>query len=169
MNRMAVTLAGSGCAVAVGLILMAIGTQAVLEDVIQGSGTVGAGEYLEVEVAMDPDAEATGVFAVQVLETVEGSEITARVLDPLGSVVAFEDVKEDSIEGRFDVTDEGAHRLIVENEGEGKPLAFGAIGPLPDASARALAFIPFYILLAGVMGMAGLAIYWAASIRRKTS
>lgn len=176
MNKISIAMAGSGGAVALGLVLMALGTQAVLEDVVQGSSTISAATPpLEIEfVAVyddSDDGERTGVFAVQVLDAPEGSEVSAAVLDPLGAEVAsasrIADEPGGSVEGRFDAGVEGTYSLVIRNAGQDGALTFGAIGPLPDSSSKALAFIPFYLLLAGIMGMAGLGVYWAASIRRR--
>ena len=179
VNKISVAMAGSGGAVALGLVLMALGTQAVLEDVVQGSGTISAATPpLEIEfvVGYDNDdnnnkEDQTGVFAVQVLDAPEGSEVSATVLDPLGAEIAsVSRIAEEpggSVEGRFDAETEGTYSLVIRNAGQDGALTFGAIGPLPDVSSKALAFIPFYLLLAGIMGMAGLGVYWAASIRRR--
>lgn len=175
VNKISIAMAGSGGAVALGLVLMALGTQAVLEDVVQGSGTISAATPpLEIEFAVaydDDEVDRTGVFAVQVLDAPEGSEVSATVLDPLGAEIASASrIAEEpggSVEGKFDAETEGAYSLVIHNEGQDGALTFGAIGPLPDASSKALAFIPFYVLLAGIMGMAGLGVYWAASIRKR--
>ena len=182
VNKISVAMAGSGGAVALGLVLMALGTQAVLEDVAQGSSTISAATPpLEIEFAVGYDdddgdgdgGERMGVFAVQVLDAPEGSEVSATVLDPLGAEVAsVSRIAEEpggSVEGRFDAEVEGTYSLVIRNAGQDGVLTFGAIGPLPDASSKALAFIPFYVLLAGIMGMAGLGIYWATNIRRRRS
>lgn len=175
VNKISIAMAGSGGAVALGLVLMALGTQAVLEDVVQGSSTISAATPpLEIEFVVmhdDDGGDWTGVFAVQVLDAPEGSEVSATVLDPLGAEVAsVSRIAEEpggSVEGRFDAGTEGTYSLIIRNAGQDGVLTFGAIGPLPDTSSKALAFIPFYVLLAGIMGMAGLGVYWAASIRRR--
>ncbi|MDE0090408.1 MAG: hypothetical protein OXP12_03520 [Thaumarchaeota archaeon] len=180
VNKISVAMAGSGGAVALGLVLMALGTQAVLEDVVQGSSTISAATPpLEIEFAVGYDGdegdggERMGVFAVQVLDAPEGSEVSATVLDPLGAEVAsVSRIAEEpggSVEGRFGAEVEGTYSLVIRNAGQDGVLTFGAIGPLPDASSKALAFIPFYVLLAGIMGMAGLGIYWATNIRRRRS
>ena len=176
VNKISIAMAGSGGAVALGLVLMALGTQAVLEDVVQGSSTISAATPpLEIEFVVgydDSDEEdRTGVFAVQVLDAPEGSEVSATVLDPLGAEVAsvsrIAEEPGSSVEGKFGAGLEGTYSLVIRNAGQDGVLTFGAIGPLPDASSKALAFIPFYVLLAGIMGMAGLGVYWAANIRRR--
>lgn len=178
VNKISIAMAGSGGAVALGLLLMALGTQAVLEDVVQSSSTISAATPpLEIEFVVgydDSDGEEgdrTGVFAVQVLDAPEGSEVSATVLDPLGAEVASASrISEEpggSVEGKFGAGMEGTYSLVIRNAGQDGVLTFGAIGPLPDASSKALAFIPFYVLLAGIMGMAGLGVYWAANVRRR--
>lgn len=162
-----IALASCGGAIALGLVLMALGTQAVLEEVVQASETIGEGTILKIDVEMNSDEEPVGVFAVQILETTEQLGVSAKVLDPFGSIIATADVPKDSVEGRFDVDVDGVYSLIVENDAnEKKILTFGAIGPLPDVSSKALAFIPFYLLLSGIMGMAGLGVYGVASMRK---
>lgn len=169
-NKMSIALAGSGGAVALGLVLMAVGTQAVLDDVAQGSGLISAGSPLEVEVVLDPDTDPVGVFAVQLLDAAgdDGArydQISASVIDPFGSEVASAPMTGHVLEARFDTGTEGLYTLTVRSEAASEITAFGAIGPLPDAGSKALAFIPFYMLLAGIMGMAGLAVYWFAGAR----
>lgn len=172
-NKMSMALAGSGGAVALGLVLMAAGTQAVLDDVVQGSGLISAGSPLEVEVVLDPDTDPVGVFAVQLLDAagdggdgmVRYDQISASVIDPFGSEVASAPMTGQVLEARFDTGAGGLYTLTVRSEAAAEITAFGAIGPLPDAGSKALAFIPFYMLLAGIMGMAGLAVYWLAGAR----
>ena len=167
MRKMMATLMGSGGAIAIGLVLMVAGTQAVLDGITQGSGTIGAGATLEAEAVMIYDTEPVGIFAVQVPDAPRDGAAHVRILDPLGSVIFSGDVTEGSIEGRFDVTVDGAYTLIVDSMDDSQLIAFGAIGPLPDTWSRALAFIPFYVLLSGIMGMAGLGVYWVTGMRRR--
>ena len=173
MNKMAAAIACCGAAVALGLVLMSLGTQAVLENVAQGSGTIDDATPLIVSVVMDDNDETgKGVFAVQMLDDAEDSEISARVLDPFGSEIASARLTADddssSMERRFSVDAAGTYVLEIYNDA-GPPgvLVFGAIGPVPDDWARGLAFVPFYVLLAGIIGMGGIAAYWTINMKNR--
>ena len=166
MRKSMATLLGSGAAIAIGLVLMVLGTQAVLEDVEQGTGMLSAGSPLVVEVVMEPEETPVGVFVAQVMGADGDSGISATVIGPLGSELARAPVDTESVEGRFDVEISGAYRIVVESPVREELRAFAAIGPLPDVHSKALAFIPFYVLIAGIMGMGGLGVYWAVTLRR---
>ncbi len=162
-----IALASCGGAIALGLVLMVLGTQAVLDDVVQASDTISTSKDLKIDVVMDPigDNVPVGVFAVQVLDTVN-TDVTVHVLDPFGTTIASAEITEGNVEGRFDVDVEGTYTLIIQNNQYDVVTVFGAIGPLPDIGSKALAFIPFYMLLAGIMGMAGLGIYGIVSMKK---
>lgn len=166
MRKSIITLISSGAAIAIGLVLMAVGTQAVLEDVAQGTGMLSSQTPLEIEVPIDAADVQTGVFVVQVVDVGEGDGITASVSDPLGSELVNIPIDADSVEERFAVTVNGTYRLLVESSGTGEWRAYAAIGSMPDAGSKALAFIPFYVLVAGIVGMAGLGVYWVATLRK---
>lgn len=167
MRKVTIALASCGGAIALGLVLMALGTQAVLDDVVQASDTINIDNDLRIDVVMDPigDNAPVGVFAVQVLDTID-ADITAHVLDPFGTTIASAKITENSVEGQFDVDVEGTYSLFIKNDQYDGIMVFGAIGPLPDIGSKALAFIPFYMLLAGIMGMAGLGIYGIVSMKK---
>lgn len=178
MNKVTIALASCGGAIALGMILMSVGTQAVLEDVAQGYGEVSSNQPLEIMVDMDSGEYSTttttkegenGVFAVQMQQqdTDQKVQVTATVLDPFGSTIASIEVESESVEERFDVDADGTYTLVIQNDAASPINTFGAIGPVPDPGSRALAFVPFYMLLAGIMGMAGIAMYWVASMRRR--
>ena len=168
MQKSGIVLISSGVAIAVGLILVVVGSQVILEDIIQGEGQVRTGEPLEISINMDPDKTSVGVVVVQAVEPDPEVTIHATVIDPFGSEVTNMQVSEKLAEELFDVDIQGEYMLIVKNEGVDQVQVFGAIGPQPDATQTALAFGPMYVLIAGMIGLVGVAAYTiTGKLRRK--
>lgn len=166
MRKSIITLISSGAAIALGLVLMVVGTQAVLEGVMQETGILNYESPLEIKIDIDTTDVQTGVFAVQIIDAGEDSDIVASVIDPLGSEIVKTSVDTDSIEEKFTVTVDGTYILLVESSDVEERRAYAAIGAMPDAGSKALAFIPFYVLVAGIVGMAGLGVYWVATLKK---
>jgi len=189
MQKPMIVLVSSGASIAVGLILLAVGAQFVLDSIMQGEGMVRPGSPLEVEAVLNAEEEPTGVFAVQVMATDHDNGIIyAMVVDPVGSEVAgavmplgeeqpheFDVgmntnseviVDGTNIEGKFNVGVSGRYLLVVEGSNMDGLHTFGAIGPVPDIGTTAFAFAPFYMIVAGIVGMGGLAVYWITTMRR---
>ena len=154
-----------GSIVGVGIILSFYGNQVIFEDLIKGEGQVKFGENLIIPVELDNTETQTGIYAVQIINLKEG--ITAKILDPFDKEIESQLIDEEVFEGRFNIAVSGIYKLVIENTDEKEIKIFGVIGPEPDAVKKSLGFISLYILIIGLIGMAGVAIY-AIKNRKKS-
>ena len=172
MQKSGIMLTVSGVLVVAGLVLLAVGNQVILEGVSQGGGAVSTGQDLVVpgefvpEDGEDKRGPATGVYAVQVMEYDTDMSLSASVLDPSGTEIAFERIGSETIESEFPVGEHGEYRLVVRNDGGGEAQVFGAIGPLPDAGKKSLGFLSLYVLVVGMAGLVASGIYGVRNRRR---
>jgi hypothetical protein len=154
-----------GSIVGVGIILSFYGNQIIFEDLIKGESQVKFGENLIIPVELDSTETQTGIYAIQIINFKEG--ITAKILDPFDKEIEFQSINEEVFEGRFNITVSGIYKLVIENTDEKEIKIFGVIGPEPDAGKKSLGFISLYILIIGLIGMVGVAIY-AIKNRKKS-
>ncbi|MEJ2259297.1 MAG: hypothetical protein P8X78_02110 [Nitrosopumilaceae archaeon] len=155
-----------GVLIGAGIILSFYGNYILFEDLVQGHGEVFDGQDLVIEVELDKSKTKSGIFAIQILDFKEGV-VTASIIDPSNITIESESINQEVFEGLFEVTSSGNYKLLIENKGE-KANVFGVIGPEPDEWKKALSNISMYILVAGLVGMAGVAVYIFIN-RRKTS
>ena len=165
MQRSGILFVIVGSIVGVGIILSFYGNQVIFEDLIKGEGQVKFGENLIIPVELDNTETQTGIYAVQIINFKEG--ITAKILDPFDKEIESQLIDEEVFEGRFNITVSGIYKLVIENTDEKEIKIFGVIGPEPDAGKKSLGFISLYILIIGLIGMAGVAIY-AIKNRKKS-
>ena len=151
--------------VGVGIILSFYGNQVIFEDLIKGEGQVKFGENLIIPVELDNTKTQTGVYAIQIINFKEG--ITAKILDPFDKEIESQSINEEVFEGRFNITIPGIYRLVIENIDEKEIKIFGVIGPEPDAGKKSLVSISPWILIIGLIGVVGVAIY-AIKNRKKS-
>ena len=154
-----------GSIVGVGIILSFYGNQVIFEDLNKGEGQVKFGENLIIPVELDNTETQTGIYAVQIINFKEG--ITAKILDPFDKEIESQLIDEEVFEGRFNIAVSGIYKLVIENTDEKEIKVFGVIGPEPDAGKKSLGFISLYILIIGLIGMVGVAIY-AIKNRKKS-
>ena len=154
-----------GSIVGVGIILSFYGNQIIFEDLNKGEGQVKFGENLIIPVELDNTETQTGIYAVQIINFKEG--ITAKILDPFDKEIESQLIDEEVFEGRFNIAVSGIYKLVIENTDEKEIKIFGVIGPEPDAGKKSLGFISLYILIIGLIGMVGVAIY-AIKNRKKS-
>ena len=154
-----------GSIVGIGMILSFYGNQVIFEDLIKGEGQVKFGENLIIPVELDNMETQTGIYAIQIINFKEG--ITVKILDPFDKEIESQLINEEVFEGRFNITVSGIYKLVIENTDEKEIKIFGVIGPEPDAGKKSLGFISLYILIIGLIGMAGVAIY-AIKNRKKS-
>ena len=166
MRKSAICLAIVGVLIGVGIILSFYGNYILFEELAQGNGEVYDGQDLVIEVELDSSKTKSGIFAIQILDFKEGM-VTASIVDPSNITIESESINQEVFEGLFEVTSSGNYKLLIENKGE-KANVFGVIGPEPDEGKRALSNISMYILVAGLIGMAGVAVYIFIN-RRKAS
>ena len=164
VKKSALILAVSAILVVLGLFLLTVGNQIILEGVSQDNGLINSNQPLIISGDFDMNDDV-GIFAVQLVEYQE-NVFTAQVLDSFGTEVFFESIKEDTIEREFSITSPGAYKLIIQSNSVEETQVFGAIGPVPDAGKKSLAFISVYVL---IVGLAGLAISGILAIKKRKS
>jgi hypothetical protein len=151
--------------VGVGIILSFYGNQVIFEDLIKGEGQVKFGENLIIPVELDNTKTQTGVYAIQIINFKEG--ITAKILDPFDKEIESQSINEEVFEGQFNITMPGIYKLVIENTDEKEIKIFGVVGPEPDAGKKSLVSISPWILIIGLIGVIGVAIY-AIKNRKKS-
>ncbi len=148
----------SGGLIVIGLVLVVLGNQIILEGVTQGNGKIKSDQALTIVGNLDTQKTSIGVFAVQIIEFKDNT-FSAKVLDPLDIEIISQEINEDIIEKEFDIIETGIYKLIIESVNNEETQVFGAIGPLPDGSKTLLGFISIYVLVIGMIGLVGVGIY----------
>jgi hypothetical protein len=156
----------SAALIAIGLLLLVLGNQIILEGISQGDGKVSSSQSLTVSVDFDSQETSTGIFAVQIMEF-KDNIFSVKVLDPLESEIIFQTINEETIEKEFDILETGTYKLIIESTSNEEPMIFAAIGPLPDANKQLLGSISIIILVIGMIGLVVVGIY-GIKYRRKS-
>ena len=157
MKKPVIFLAVVGSLIGVGIILSVYGNFLMFDDLTQAEGDVGLGQDLRIESVLNPDENKNGIYAVQIMNF-ETSSVKVSVLDPSNTEIESPSVNEDLFEGSFDIRTSGTYTLLIENDGE-KVKIFGVIGPEPAEWKKSLDWASFVILLIGLVGMVGIAIY----------
>jgi len=150
-------IVGSGVAIIIGLFLLVLGNQAILEGIIQDNGKVSSEQTLSIFNDFDSQMTSTGIFAVQIIEFQENT-FSAKILDPFDIEIISQEINEETIEEEFGVLETGTYKLIIQSNSNEETQVFGAIGPLPDSGKEILGFIPVYVIVAGMIGLAGVGI-----------
>ena len=158
MQKLAIMLVGTTSLIVIGLILLVVGNQIILEGISQGSEKVSSSQTLTISVDFDSQETSIGVFAVQIMEFKDNT-FSAKVLDPFDSEIIFQAINKQTIEKKFDVLETGTYKLIIESIGDEEPIVFAAIGPLPDAGKKSIGFISVYTLVIGMIGLVVVGIY----------
>ena len=164
MQKSSILFVIVGSIVGVGIVLSFYGNQVIFEDLNKGEGQVKFGENLTIPVELDNTKTQTGIYAIQIINFKEG--ITAKILDPFDKEIESQLIDE-VFEGRFNIAVSGIYKLVIENTDEKEIKIFGVIGPEPDAGKKSLGFISLYILIIGLIGIVGVAIY-AIKNRKKS-
>ena len=156
---------GSGAVIIIGLFLLVLGNQAILEGIIQDNGMVSSEQAFSISNNFDSQTTPIGVFAVQITEFRENT-FSAKILDPLDIEITSHQINDETIEEEFKVIDSGTYKLIIQSNSNEETLVFGAIGPLPDSGKQILGFIPVYVIIAGMLGLAIVGILGIKNRRR---
>ncbi len=165
MQKSGIMLVSSAALIAIGLILLVLGNQIILEGINQGTGKVSSSQTLSISVEFDSQETAIGVFAVQIMEF-KDNIFSAKVLDPFDNEIISQTINEETIEKEFDVLETGTYILIIESTSNEEPIVFAAIGPLPDAGKKSLGFISMIILVSGMVGLVVVGIYGVMNRKR---
>ena len=158
MQKSALMIVITGALIVIGLILLVIGNQIILEGVTQGNGKVSSNQILTISGNFDNIETSTGVFVVQVMEF-RDDIFSARVLDPFDIEIISQSINEETVEKEFDISETGMYKLVIESSSDEEAQVFGAIGPLPDSGKKSLGFISVYVLVIGMAGLVGTGIY----------
>ena len=151
-------MVGTAALIIIGLILLVVGNQSILEGVSQGNGKVSSSQTLTISGDFDLEETSIGIFAVQIMEF-KDNIFSAKILDPFDSEIVFQTINEETTEKEFDVLETGTYKLIIESTSNEETIVFAAIGPLPDAGKKSLGFISVYVLVIGMVGLVVVGIY----------
>ena len=157
MQKSGLIIVGSGAIIVIGLVLLALGNQVILDGVSQEDGRISINQDITISTNIDSQKTSVGIFAVQVINIKE-NVISATVLDPLDIEIISQKVNDETIEEKFDVVESGIYKLVIQSSIEEKSHVYGAIGPLPDEGKKSLSFISIVIVIIGMIGLFGVGI-----------
>jgi hypothetical protein len=146
-------IVGSGILIIAGLFTLVLGNQAILEGIVQDNGMIRSKQTLTISKDFDSQITPIGIFAVQIMEFEENT-FYAKILNPFDIEIISQEISEETVEEEFDVVDSGTYKLIIQSNNNEETQVFGAIGPIPDSGKKALGFIPVYVIVAGMVGLA---------------
>jgi hypothetical protein len=146
-------IVGSGILIIAGLFTLVLGNQAILEGIVQDNGMISSKQTLTISKDFDSQITPIGIFAVQIMEFEENT-FYAKILNPFDIEIISQEINEETVEEEFDVVDSGTYKLIIQSNNNEETQVFGAIGPIPDSGKKALGFIPVYMIVAGMVGLA---------------
>ncbi len=152
MQKGGIIIVASGGLIVLGLILLVVGNQIILEDVVQENGKVSSGQALIVSNEFNSQETNTGVFAVQIMQFRENT-FSVKLLDPYDMEIFSQNINNETIEEEFEIIESGKFKLIIDSNSIEEAQVFGAIGPLPDSGKKILGFISIYVLLIGMGGL----------------
>ena len=157
-----------GILIAVGAMLLIIGSQTITGDLVIEEGKVNNLTELEILTELDPDINTQGVYAVQ---TIEGKEydITAIVIDASNTKIRDVSVNRNSFEDNFEIEQAGTYTLIISTaETEEIPLV-GGIGHVPDSTGVSISIAGFFIIIIGMLGVVVIGFMIVRQKKKKTS
>lgn len=157
MQRSGLFLLIVGALIIVGMALSFYGSQLITEDLITEQVDLTTGEKFETIAELDPTISESGVYVVQTTNFKENA-IFVKIFDPFGNQLVSKTIESESSEDRFEILSEGEYQIVVENTGSEDTTIFLAIGHLPDTSKLSVGITGFYILIVGMIGIAGLVI-----------
>lgn len=168
MQRSGLFLLIVGALIIVGMALSFYGSQIITEGLVTEQTDLMAGTEFEIFAELDPNISEQGVYVVQT-SNFEENTIRVKISDPFGSELVSKTVPNESFEDRFEVSTNGEYRIIVENAGEHDATIFLAVGNLPNSSKLSVGITGFYILIVGMIGIAGLVILAIKNRKKKSS
>ncbi len=157
MERSGLFLLIVGVLIIVGMALSFYGSQIITEDLVTEQSDLISGEIFETFADLDPMISESGVYVVQTTNFQE-NVINVKIFDPIGNQIISKTIESESFEDRFEILSSGEYRIIIENTGSEDTAIFLAIGHLPDTSKLSVGITGFYILVVGMIGIAGLVI-----------
>ena len=157
-----------GILIAVGAMLLIVGSQTITGDLVIEEGKVNNLTELEISTELDPDINTQGVYAIQ---TIEGKEydITAIVTDASDTKIRDVSVSRNSFEDNFEIEQAGTYTLIISTtETEEIPLV-GGIGHVPDSTGISISIAGFFIIIIGMLGVVVIGFMIVRQKKKKTS
>jgi hypothetical protein len=157
VQKSGIAVIASGGIIIIGLFLLVLGNQSILEGIIQDDGKVSFEQTLTISNNFDSQTTSTGIFAIQITEFQE-NVFSVKVLDPFDTEIISQEINGESIEDEFEVLETGTYELIIQSNSNEETQVFGAIGPLPDSGKKIFGIIPVYVIVVGMIGLAGVGI-----------
>jgi len=157
-----------GILIAIGAMLLIVGSQTITGDLVIEEGRINNLTELEISTELDPNINTQGVYAVQ---TIEGKEydITAMVIDSSDNKIRDESVNRNSFEDNFEIEQAGTYTLIIStSELEEIPLV-GGIGHVPDSTGVSISIVGFFIIIIGMVGVVVIGFMIIRQRKNKTS
>ena len=157
-----------GILIAIGAMLLIVGSQTITSDLVIEEGKVNNLRQLEISTELDPNINTQGVYAVQ---TIEGKEydITAIVIDSSNTKIRNESVNRNSFEDNFEIEQAGTYTLIIStSESEEIPLV-GGIGHVPDSTGVSISIAGFFIIIIGMVGVVVIGFLIIRQKKKRTS
>ena len=154
MQKSGLIIVGSGALIVIGLALLALGNQIILDGVSQGDGKISVNQDIIVSTNFDSQKTSVGIFAVQIMN-LEENVFSAKVFDPLEIEIISLKINEETVEKEFDVLESGVYKLVIKSSNDEESQVFGAIGPLPDEGEKSISYISVYVVIIGMVGLFG--------------
>ena len=157
-----------GILIAIGAMLLIVGSQTITSDLVIEEGKVNNLRQLEISTELDPNINTQGVYAVQ---TIEGKEydITAIVIDSSNTKIRNESVNRNSFEDNFEIEQAGTYTLIIStSESEEIPLV-GGIGHVPDSTGVSISIAGFFVIILGMVGVVVIGFLIIRQKKKRTS
>lgn len=152
MQKIGLMVVVSGTLIVIGLILLALGNQVILDEINQGNGIVSTNQDVIISTDIDSQETSMGIFAIQVMN-IEENILSVKILDPLDIEISSADIYEETTEKVFDILETGEYKLVIKSTSNEEIQVFGAIGPLPDENKKSLSYISIAVLIIGMIGL----------------
>ena len=152
MSNLTKYLVVVGVLIAIGAMLLIIGSQTITGDLVIKEGKINNLTQLEISTELDPDINTQGVYAIQ---TIEGKEydITAFVTDSSNDKIRDVSVNRNSFEDNFDVENSGTYTLIISTSETEEIGVVGGIGHVPDSTGVTISIAGFFVIILGMVGI----------------
>ena len=152
-----------GVLIAIGAMLLIVGSQTITGDLVIEEGKINNLTQLEISTELDPDVNTQGVYAIQ---TIEGKEydITAVVVDPSDAKIRDVIVNRNSFEDNFEIQNSGIYTLVISTAETEEIGVVGGIGHVPDSTGVTISIAGFFII---ILGMSGIMVVGFMIIRRR--
>ena len=154
MQKIGLMVVVSGALIGIGLILLALGNQMILDEINQGNGIVSTNQDMMISVDIDSQEASIGIFAIQVM-SIEENILSVKILDPLDIEISSADIYEETTEKTFNILETGEYKLVIQSTSNEEIQVFGAIGPLPDENKKSLSYISVAVLIIGMIVLIG--------------